>query len=309
MAKILISDKYAQEGIDMLTSHEGFEVDIKTGMSHDELRECISEYDGLLVRSATKPDKDILTAAKNLKIIVRGGEGTDNIDKSYAAEKDIVVENTPGQNSHAVAELTIGLMFSLARHIPKAHFTTRQGLWEKKKLMGTELKGKTLGLIGAGKIGKDVGNMAEALGMKVICYEIIQGDIGFHRAGLDQVLTQSDYVSIHVPLTDGTRNLIGTEELAKMKPTAYILNCARGGIIDEQALAGAVNNQLIAGAAIDVYTKEPPGEDNPLTKCENVICIPHLGASSKEAQVNCAIAAAEQVIAYFDKGEIINKVN
>lgn len=211
MPKILISDKYAQEGIDMLTSHEGFEVDIKTGMSPEELKGCIFEYDALLVRSATKPDKDIINAAKNLKLIVRGGEGTDNIDKSSAAEKGIVVENTPGQNSHAVAELTVGLMFSLARHIPRAHSTTKQGMWEKKKLMGTELKGKILGLIGAGKIGRDVGSMAAALGMKVIalgrkgiCYEVIDGDIGLQRASLDKILAQSDYISIHVPLTDGT---------------------------------------------------------------------------------------------------------
>jgi len=249
MPKILISDKYAQEGIDMLTSHEGFEVDIKTGRTPEELKGCISEYDALLVRSATKPDKDIIDAAKKLKLIVRGGEGTDNIDKSSAAEKGIVVENTPGQNSHAVAELTVGLMFSLARHIPRAHSTTKQGMWEKKKLMGTELKGKTLGLVGAGKIGRDVGSMAASLGMKVICYEVIEGDIGFPRASLDEILAQSDYISIHVPLTDGTRNMIGAGALAKMKPSSYILNCARGGIIDEQALADAVNNGKIAGAA------------------------------------------------------------
>lgn len=293
----------------MLTSHKGFEVDIKTGMSPEELKGCISEYDALLVRSATKPDKDIINAAKNLKIIVRGGEGTDNIDKPAAAEKGIVVENTPGQNSHAVAELTMGLLFSLARHIPRAHSTTKQGMWEKKKLMGSELKGKTLGLIGAGKIGRDVGNMADALGMKVICYDIIEGDIGFSRASLDEILAQSDYISIHVPLTDGTRNMIGAEALTKMKPSSYILNCARGGIIDEQALADAVNTGKIAGAAVDTYTKEPPAGNNPLIKCENIICMPHLGASSKEAQINCAVAAANQVIAYFDKGEVINKVN
>ncbi|MFC2048803.1 hydroxyacid dehydrogenase [Elusimicrobiota bacterium] len=309
MPKILISDKYAQEGIDMLTSHGSLEVDIKTGMTPEELKTCISAYDALLVRSATKPGKEILEAADNLKLIVRGGEGTDNIDKAYAAEKGIVVENTPGQNSHAVAELTLGLMFALARHIPRADSTTKQCQWAKKKLMGTELKGKTLGLIGAGKIGNDVGNMAKALGMNVICYEIIEDDIGFQRASIEEVLSQSDYISVHVPLTDNTRNMIGAAELEKMKPTAYILNCARGGIIDEQALCEAINAQKIAGAAIDTYSKEPIPEDNPLLKCCNVILIPHLGASSQEAQVNCAVAAADQVISYFDKGEITNKVN
>ena len=307
MVKILVSDKYAKEGIDKLSSHEGFEVDVRTGMTPEELQKIIGKYDALLVRSATRPDRKILENAKNLKIIVRGGEGTDNIDKDYASEKGIIVENTPGQNSHAVAELTIGLMFALARHIPRAHCTTKQGKWEKQ-LMGTELKGKTLGLIGSGKIGSDVGNMATALGMNVICYDVIK-KVKFSLVGLDELLEKSDYVSIHVPLTDETRNMIGEAELAKMKPTAYIINCARGGIIDEKALADAVQSGKLAGAAVDVYSKEPPEIDNVLLKTENIICIPHLGASSEEAQVNCAVAAAEQVIAYFDNGEILNKVN
>jgi D-3-phosphoglycerate dehydrogenase len=309
MTKILISDKYAQKGIDLLTAHKGFEVDIKTGMTPEELKACIGKYDALLVRSATKPNSDILSAADNLKLIVRGGEGTDNIDKAYAAEKGIIVENTPGQNSHAVVELTIGLMFALARHLSKANATTKAGGWEKKKLMGTELAGKTLGLIGAGKIGKGVGKMAEAIGMKVICYDVIDGDLGFPRVTFDEVLTQSDYISMHVPLLDSTRNMIGAAELAKMKKTAYVLNCARGGILDEAALADAINNGVIAGAAVDVYAKEPTTSDHPLVQCEGVINTPHIGASSQEAQVNCAVAAAEQVIAYFDKGEVVNRVN
>lgn len=309
MAKILISDKYAQEGIDKLLSRDDFSVDIKTGMTPEELAECIPQYDALLVRSATKPDSKIIDAAENLKLIVRGGEGTDNIDKAAAASKGIIVENTPGQNSHAVAELTLGLMFSLARHITRANDTTKNGQWEKKKLMGTELKNKTLGLVGAGKIGTDVGNMARALCMNVLCYDIIEQDFDFTLVTFEELIQHSDYISVHVPLTDNTRGMIGKDELAKMKSTAYIINCARGGIIDEAALAEAVSNKIIAGAAVDVYTKEPPESSSPLLGCDNIICIPHLGASSKEAQVNCAVAAAEQVIAYFDRNEVINKVN
>ncbi len=307
MVKILISDKYAAEGIEMLSSHEGFEVDVQISLTVEEIKNIIKDYDALLIRSATKPNKEILENAHKLKLIVRAGEGTDNIDKSFAAEKGIIVENTPGQNSHAVCELTIGLLFSLARHIPKANASTKKGKWEKKKLMGTELKGKTLGLIGSGKIGSDVGNTAIALGMKVICYEKLQ-DIDFEKATFDELLMTSDFISIHVSLTDDTKNMIGEHELAKMKSTAYIINCARGGIIDEQAVASAVLNGKIAGAAFDCYTKEPPEADNPLLEIENIICIPHLGASSKEAQVNCATAAARQVIAYFDKNEILNRV-
>jgi len=309
MAKILISDKYTDEGVAILSSHAGLEVDVKVGMTPDELKACIGEYDALLVRSATKPNADILSAATKLKLIVRGGEGTDNIDKKYAAEKNIVVENTPGQNSHAVAELTVGHMFALARHIPQASVSTKSGKWEKKTLAGTELKGKTLGLIGAGKIGGDVGRMAQALGMEVICYEVMEGDIGFTRGSLDEVIETSDYLSIHVPLLDATRDLIGAAQLAKMKKSAYIINCARGGIVNEKALADAVTQGTIAGAAVDVYTTEPVPADNPLLGVPGIICTPHLGASSKEAQDNCSTAAAAQVIAYFDKGEVLNQVN
>ncbi|MEA3505992.1 MAG: hydroxyacid dehydrogenase [Elusimicrobiota bacterium] len=308
MIKILISDKYAQEGIDKLSAHEGFQVDVKTGMTPEELQGTISDYDALLVRSATKPDSKILDAAENLKIIVRAGEGTDNIDKAHASKKDIVVENTPGQNSHAVAELTIGLMFSLARHIPRACATMNQGKWEKKQLKGTELKGKIFGLIGAGKIGKDVGNTAAALGMKVICYEKFQ-DVDFKQVEMDELLIKSDYVSVHVPLTKETENMIGKAELAKMKPTAYIINCARGGIINEEELADAVSAGRLAGAGVDVYCTEPPPADAPLLNTENIICTPHLGASTMEAQVNCALSAANQVIEYFDNGAVINRVN
>ena len=309
MAKILVSDKHDKAGMDLFKGHDSLQVDIKTGLKPEELKAIIGEYDALMVRSATKPDADILGAAAKLKLITRAGEGTDNIDKKFAAEKGIIVENTPGQNSHAVAELTIGLMFTLARHLAKAHTTTKAGKWEKSKLEGMEVRGRTLGLVGAGKIGKDVAAMAKVLGMKVICYEVSKGKFDFPIVALDELLAQADFVTIHVPLLDSTRNMIGAAQLAKMKKTAYIITCARGGIIDEAALAEACKNGTIAGAAIDCFAKEPVLADNPLLAVENIVCIPHLGASSAEAQINCSTAAAQQVIDYFEKGEVRHKVN
>lgn len=309
MPKILVSDKHDKAGLELFKSHPTLEVVIKTGMKPEELKACIGDYDALMVRSATKPDANILAVATRLKLITRAGEGTDNIDKKFAAGKGIIVENTPGQNSHAVAELTLGLMFALARHITRAHSTTKAGQWEKKTLEGMELRGRTLGLIGAGKIGKDVARMAMAIGMKVVCYEVMKGKFDFPIVTLDELLTRSDFISIHVPKTELTLGMIGAAQLAKMKKTAYIINCARGGIIDEEALAAACKAGTIAGAAIDCYTKEPVPADHPFLGTENIVCIPHLGASSAEAQINCSVAAAEQVIAYFEKGEVLNKVN
>ncbi|HNW91940.1 MAG TPA: hydroxyacid dehydrogenase [bacterium] len=309
MAKILVSDKHDKAGMEVFKQHPDLQVDIKTGLKPEELKAIIGEYDVLMVRSATKPNADILSAATKLKLITRAGEGTDNIDKKFAAEKGIAVENTPGQNSHAVAELTIGLIFTLARHLARAHTTTKAGQWEKNKLEGQEIKGKTLGLIGAGKIGKDVAAMAKVLGMKVICYEVAKGNFDFPIVSLDELLAQADFISVHVPLIDATRGMIGAAQLAKMKKTAYIINCARGGIIDEPALAEACKNGTIAGAAIDCYTKEPVPADHPFLGCDNVVCIPHLGASSAEAQINCSVAAAEQVVAFCKEGKILNKVN
>ena len=309
MTKVLLLDKVAKEGEDIL-KNAGFEVDVENNLSTEEKLKVIGNYEAIVIRSATKFTHDFFDAATALKLIVRGGEGTDNIDKPYAAEKGIIVENTPGQNSHAVAELTLAHIFGLARHIPEADTTMQKGEWAKKKLKGTELKGKTIGLIGAGKIGGDIANICKALGMNVIVYDpfLKQEDVDYKLVEVNDVLEESDYVSIHVPLNDKTRGMIGKNELAKMKKTACIINCARGGIIDEDALVEAVKNGVIKGAAIDVYTKEPP-ENSPLIGVPGIHLTPHLGASTSEAQVNCAVTAANQIVAYFKEGKVLNKVN
>ena len=309
MAKVLLLDKVSPRAKEILEK-AGFEVDLENDLTKEQKLERIGNYEAVVIRSATKFTKEFVDAASNLKLIVRGGAGTDNIDKPYAAEKGVIVENTPGQNSHAVAELAVAHMFSLARHLPEANATMQKGEWAKKKLKGTELKGKKVGILGAGKIGKDVAGMCKALGMEVIVYDPLlkQGDVDFKLAELKEVLEKSDYITLHLPVNDETRGMIGKEQLAKMKKSAYIINCARGGIIVEQDLANAVKNGVIKGAAIDVYTEEPP-KDNPLAGVPGIHLTPHLGAATSEAQVNCAVAAAEQIIAYFEKEEIINKVN
>jgi len=315
MYKILIVDKYAEETFEILEKEPEFEVTRKDSISREELLEIIGEYHALLVRSATKPDKEVLDKAVNLKIIIRGGEGTDNIDKAYAKEKGIVVENTPGQNSHAVAELALAHMFACARNLQKADATMQEGKWEKKKLKGIELKGKTVGIIGFGKIGKDLAGMCKAIGMNILYYKRHQLDkeeeikLGVKYVTLEELFKNSDIVTIHVPLMPETKCLIGEKEIGMMKKSSYLINCARGGIVDEAAVARAVKEGKIKGAAFDVFTKEPPDETNPLIGVPDITLTPHLGASTKEAQINCGVAAARQLIAFFKENKIINRVN
>jgi D-3-phosphoglycerate dehydrogenase len=305
--KVLISDAMSNVAVGVL-KEAGIDVDVNTGLDPEGLKAIIGDYEGLLVRSATKVTPEILEAATKLKAIARAGTGVDNIHVPTATEKGVVVMNTPGQNSNAVAELTIGLMIALSRHIPRGTESLKACQWEKKALMGTEIKGKTLALIGIGNIGSIVARLSQGLGMRVIAYDpyidrAVARDMNIELfEDLDRVWPKADYISLHIPKTAETTNLINAVAIAKMKTGAYIICAARGGIIDEDALAQALRSKKIAGAALDVFAKEPPGTCS-LLECDNFICTPHIGASTVEAQVNVARAAAEQIRDYLLKSE------
>lgn len=310
--KVLISDSLSPRGIEILKK-AGLEVDIKTGMSPEELKACIGEYDGLIIRSATKVTADVVEAAASLKVIGRAGSGLDNVDKVAATKKGIVVMNTPGGNTITTAEHTIALMFALARQIPQATSSMKEGKWEKKRFMGVELYNKTLGIIGLGNIGKEVARRALGLQMNVIAYDPYLSEENAKAMGIEKVELQalfrlSDFITIHTPITAETRNLINKKTISSMKDAVRIINCARGGIVNEADLYEALKSGRVAGAALDVFEKEPPG-DNPLLTLDNLICTPHLGASTEEAQENVAVAIAEQVADYLLNGIIRNAVN
>jgi D-3-phosphoglycerate dehydrogenase len=307
MQRVLISDKLAPQGVAILrgaAERNELTVDERVGLKPAELREIIGEYDGLIVRSSTRVTAEILAAATRLRVIGRAGIGVDNIDVPAATRKGVVVMNTPGGNNVTTAEHAISLMLSLARSIPQASSSIKSGKWEKSRFMGSEVCNKTLGIVGVGNIGGLVADRAQGLRMKVIAYDpFITEDkaqkLGVELVDLDTLCARADFVSIHTPLTPETRHLIDAAVLAKMKPTARLINCARGGIVDEQALAEAISSGRLAGAALDVFEQEPPPKDHPLLQLEQVICTPHLGASTDEAQVNVAIAIAEQIIDYL----------
>jgi len=305
--KVLVADSMSQVGVEVLQA-AGLEVDVKTGLKPEELKAVINDYEGLIIRSATKVTADLLTAAGRLKVVARAGTGVDNIDIPAATAKGVVVMNTPGQNSNAAAELTIGLILSLSRNIPQGTASLKACQWEKKALMGREVKGKTLGLIGIGNIGSIVAELARGLKMKVVAFDpfISQGkarEMGLELIeDLDELLSRADYVSLHVPKTAQTAMMINAERIGKMKDGAFLICAARGGLVDEEALGQALGAGKLAGAALDVFATEPPGAC-PLLECRNFICTPHLGASTQEAQVNVARAAAEQVRDYLLKGE------
>lgn len=310
--KILISDKMSDKVEDVLKS-KSIDYDIKTGMDPEELKSVIDQYDGILIRSATKLTSNILADCKNLKVVGRAGVGVDNVDLETATKNKILVMNTPLGNLEATAELTIGLMFSLYRHIHLANQSTHDGKWEKSKFMGTELKGKTLGIIGFGNIGQRVAEMASVIGMNIITNSNSASDedlskLGASKVSTEQLLTDSDIVSLHTKLNDDTKNMLNKTSIATMKPSAVIINCARGGLINEADLKDCLNNDVIAGAAIDVYEKEPATE-NVMFGAKNLLLTPHLGASSKEAQSNVAIDVANQVADYLKDNKIINNVN
>ena len=297
---------------DVLKS-KSIEYDIKTGMAPEELKSVIDQYDGILIRSATKLTAEILTDCKNLKVVGRAGVGVDNVDLDTATKNKILVMNTPLGNLEATAELTIGLMFSLFRHIHLANQSTHDGKWEKSKFMGTELKGKTLGIVGFGNIGQRVAEMASVIGMKIITNSISASDedlskFSASKVSTEKLLTDSDVLSLHTKLNDNTKNMLNKSSIGTMKPSAVIVNCARGGLINEADLKDCLNNDIIAGAAIDVYEKEPATE-NIMFGAKNLLLTPHLGASSKEAQSNVAIDVANQVADYLKENKIINNVN
>ncbi|MDP1758419.1 MAG: phosphoglycerate dehydrogenase [Thermodesulfovibrionales bacterium] len=310
--KVLVSDKISDKGVEILKK-AGLNVDVKTGMKPDELKACIGEYHGLVIRSATKATAEIIEAAKNLKVIGRAGSGLDNVDKAAASKKGIVVMNTPGGNTITTAEHTIALLFSLARLVPQATASMKAGQWEKKKFMGVELFNKTLGIVGLGSIGNQVAKKAQGLEMVVVAYDPFLSDdrakaLGIEKVSLDELFSRSDFITIHTPLTPETKNLINSETIGKMKNEVRIINCARGGIINERDLYEALKSGKVAGAALDVFEKEPP-EDFSLIGLDNVICTPHLGAATEEAQENVAIAVAEQIADYLVRGTIRNAVN
>ena len=314
MVKILVSDNLAKEGVEQLRTIKDAEVTFKTGMSPQELIEVIPEYDGLVVRSATKVTTEILEAAKNLKLVGRAGIGVDNINLKAATDKGVIVMNTPFGNSITTAEHAIAMMFAAARKIPQASASTHTGKWEKKKFQGKEVYGKTLGIVGLGNIGRIVCKRAVGLSMKVIAFDPhtsndLAKSIGAEMTGLDELLKRSDFISIHAPLNDQTRDLISTEEFEIMKDSAIIVNCARGGIINEDALAEALKANKIWSAAVDVFVEEPLPEDSKLRGIDNIVLTPHLGASTDEAQVNVAIDIANQFKDYFEDGVIANPIN
>lgn len=298
MAKVLVSDSIDQIGIDVLS--QVAEVDVKTGLPPEELVKIIPEYDALMLRSGTKVTKEVIEAGTQLKIIGRAGVGVDNIDVPAATRHGIVVVNSPEGNTIAAAEHALAMMLALSRQIPDANQSIKQGKWERKRFMGTEVYKKILGVVGLGKIGSHVATVAKAMGMKLLAYDPFISteraeQLGCSLVDLELLFSEADYITLHIPKTPETANLINAEALAKMKPTTRIINCARGGIIDEAALAEAIASGQIAGAAIDVFANEPLGE-SPLTALgSNLVLTPHLGASTAEAQVNVAVDVAEQI--------------
>ena len=312
--KVLISDKLSQNGIDVLNAVDGIQVIYKTNLKPEDLKKEIHDIEALIVRSSTQVTKDVLAEADRLKIIGRAGIGVDNIDCAAATERGVIVINTPGGNATTTAEHTIAMLMSMSRHIPQADKSMHQGAWEKSKFTGTEITGKILGIFGFGNIGKIVADRALGLRMRVmVCDPFLNEQVaakhGIELVSRDTLLERADYISVHVPLNDTTHNLIDRKTIQTMKNGVRIINCARGGIVNESALLEGLNSGKIAGAAIDVFEEEPPQKGNPLLKHERVICTPHLGASTAEAQVNVAIQVAEQIRDYFQTGEIRNGVN
>lgn len=311
--RVLVSDKVSERGLEILRKAAGISVDVETGQTADELESSIGDYDALVVRSSTKVTAEVIEAAEKLKVIGRAGIGVDNVDVSAATRKGIVVMNTPQGNAVAAAEHTISMMFALARNIPQATATLKAGDWDRGRFMGVEVTGKTLGLVGVGNIGSIVARRAQGLMMKVIAYDPYVTDEmaqakGVTLVGLDELLAQSHFISVHTPLTEETRNLIDKRAFEKMRSGVMIINCARGGIIDETALYEALKAREIAGAALDCFEMEP-AIGNPLFEFDRVICTPHLGASTDEAQENVAVAIAEQLVDYLTKGVLQNTVN
>ncbi len=306
--RILVTESIAQEGIDLLRTHlSDAQIDVRLDLTAEHLQAVISQYTALIVRSETRVTNDILAAATQLRIVGRAGVGLDTIDTEAAKRYGIAVVNSPGGNTIAAAEHTIALLLSLARHIPAATSSTRAGRWEKSHFLGVQVRNKVLGILGLGKVGKEVAQCAQGLGMQVIAFDPYVApeqaeQLGVTMFDMEDMLKQADFVTLHTTLTNGTRGLIGAYELSLLKPGARLINCARGGLIDEEALLDALKENRLAGVALDVFSQEPIGDDAVLRQLladPRVIATPHLGASTQEAQVQVAIDVAEQVVSFL----------
>jgi D-3-phosphoglycerate dehydrogenase len=314
--KVLVTDKLDKEGIDLLKKYPELEVIEKETLKGDDLKKELKGYDAIIIRSDTKMTREVIEASDGLKVISRAGVGVDNVDVPAATEKGIVVMNAPLGNTISTAEYTFAMMISLARKIPFAHAVTKiEGKWDRKTFKGVELLGKTLGIVGLGRIGTEVGKRARAFGMRILGYDPYISDelaaqLGIELSSLEKIYKESDFITLHTPLTEQTKGMISKKEIEMMKKSVRIINCARGGIADEAALAEALQNGRVAGAAIDVFSKEPPFEPrNPLLDAPNCILNPHLGASTSEAQFNVAVESAEAVANFLIHGMIVNSVN
>lgn len=312
MPKVLISDKLSPAAVQIFRDR-GIEVDFKPGLSPADLRAIIAPYDGLAVRSATKVTRELMEAAPNLKVVGRAGIGVDNVDVTSATARGVVVMNTPFGNAITTAEHAIAMMFALARQLPDASASTKAGKWEKNRFMGVELFGKTLGLIGCGNIGSIVADRALGLKMRVIAFDPFLSEkraveIGVEKVELDDLIARADFITLHTPLTEQTRNVISRDAIARMKKGARLINCARGGLVDEAALYDALKSGHLAGAALDVFETEP-ATDSPLFTLENVVCTPHLGAATAEAQENVALQVADQMADFLLTGAVSNAIN
>jgi len=312
-ARILVADSIASKGIDLLRESEGIEVDVRTGLTPGELAEIIGGYRGLIVRSATKVTAAIVERAERLRVVGRAGTGVDNIDLEAATRAGVVVLNTPGGNSLAAAEHTIALLLALARNVAQASAELREGRWERKKYTGVEVAGKTLGVVGLGRIGREVARCARGLRMEVLGHDPFVtaeavADLGVRVAPLEQVLARADVVTLHLPLTEKTRNLIDAAAIAGMRDGARLINCARGGLVDEEALLAALESGKLAGAAADVFSSEPP-QDLRLVRHPHMVATPHLGASTVEAQERVGVEIAEKIREFFRSGAMLDAVN
>lgn len=314
MYKVLVCDGMAEEGARILKSSKNIDAVIKNKISREELLQIVGDFDAISVRSATKVDAEVIEKGSNLKVIGRAGIGVDNIDVPSATKRGIVVMNTPGGNNITTAEHAIAMLMALTRHIPQATMSMKNGKWEKSKFVGREIFNKTIGIIGLGNIGSIVADRAKGLKMNVIAYdpfisEEVAAKRGIELVSLSDLFERSHYITIHVPLLEETKNMINKDTISKMRNGVFIINCARGGIVNELDLYEALKSGKVAGAAFDVFEKEPVDPNNPLLTLDNFICTPHLGASTEEAQINVSISIAEQIVDYLERGIIVNAVN
>lgn len=312
--KVLITDALVAQGLERLHAYADLEVDVRPGLTTDELIRVIPPYEGLIIRSGTRVTKAVVAAATALRAVGRAGIGVDNVDVEAATKRGIVVMNTPGGNNVTTAEHALSLLLALARNIPQANASLKAGRWEREKFTGSEIANKVLGVIGLGNIGAIVAERALGLKMRVIAYDPFispeaAAKLRIELVSLDEVYAQADFITVHTPLTKETRGLIGTAAFAKMKKGVRIINCARGGIVDEEVLFHALTSGKVAGAALDVFVEEPPPASHPLLQLDQVICTPHLGAATDEAQINVAVAIADQVASFLTRGVIQNAVN